>query len=707
MRQIFQSFGTGAISVVSVPSPAVAPGRILIQTECSLISAGTERMLVGFGRGSLLRKVRSQPEKVRQVLAKIRTDGLVPTLKAVRNKLSDPTALGYSQAGRIVAVGAGVHGFRIGDRVASNGPHAEQVVVPANLCARIPEGVSAEAAAFTVVGAIALQGIRLLNPTLGETAAVMGLGLIGQLAVQMLLAQGCRVLAIDLDADKVALAEAAGAQGCLLGPGRDPLAAAEAFAGPVGLDGVLITASTTSNEPIEQAAALCRQRGRIVLVGVVGLAIPRDLFYRKELSFQVSCSYGPGRYDPAYEEGGHDYPRGLVRWTEQRNFEAVLELLRRGTLRTESLQNGLYPVERAPEAYDALMARHDLLGLLITYPAPEASQARVVLAPERTITRITPAPLGLGIIGAGNYLKATLLPLLDACPPHRRVVIASRQGASATLAARRFGFAEATSDATTLLADPRVDAVVIATRHDSHADLTIRALEAGKHVFVEKPLATREADLDRVEAALQAHPGLNLMVGFNRRLAPMSIALLRQLQGRRSPLHVTCTINAGALPDDHWTTSLEEGGGRILGEGCHFVDLMRHWAGSPIVAAHTLRARRPGAGASIEDIATVSLTFEDGSLGILHYLSNGHRGFPKEEYTLFWEGRQARLTNFKRLEYWGVAAPDLRHRWSQDKGHEATLHQWLEGCADPALRVPLDTLLEVSRWSIRAADLGA
>jgi len=706
MRQIFQSFGTGAIRVVSVPSPGVSRGRVLIQSECSLISAGTERMLVGFGRGSLLRKVRSQPEKVRQVLAKIGTDGLVPTLKAVRSKLADPTPLGYSQAGRVIAVGEGVRGFRIGDRVASNGAHAEQVVVPANLCARIPEGVSSEAATFTVVGAIALQGIRLLNPTLGETVAVMGLGLIGQLAVQMLLAQGCRVLALDLDADKVALAESFGARGHLLGPGRDPLAAAEAFAGPLGLDGVLITASTPSNQPIEQAAALCRQRGRIVLVGVVGLAIPRDAFYKKELTFQVSCSYGPGRYDPAYEEGGQDYPLGLVRWTEQRNFEAVLELLRTGALRTEALLNGRYPIERAHEAYDALMARRDLLGLLITYPAPEATSARVLLTPGATMPVASPLPLGLGIVGAGNYLKATLLPLLEHCPPHRRVAIASRQGASAALAAKRFGFAEATSDAAVLFTDPRVDAVVIGTRHDSHADLTIRALEAGKHVFVEKPLATTEADLDRVEAALRAHPGLNLMVGFNRRLAPMSVALHRQLQGRRGPLHVTCIINAGALPADHWTTSPEEGGGRILGEGCHFVDLMRHWVGSPIVSVQTQRAHRLGSGDPIEDLATVTLAFADGSVGVLNYLANGHKGFPKEEYTLFWEGRQARLTNFKRLEYWGVTASGLRHRWSQDKGHQATLSQWLEGCADPSLRPSLEVLLEVSRWAIRAAERG-
>lgn len=705
MRQIFQSFGTGVVSVVSVPDPVVMPGCLLIRTECSLISAGTERMLVGFGRGSLLKKVRSQPDKVRQVLAKVKTDGLVPTLKAVRGKLADPTPLGYSQVGVVVDIGAGVEGFRVGDRVANNGPHAEMVCVPANLCARVPEGVEPEAAAFTVVGSIGLQGIRLLGPTLGEQVAVFGLGLIGQLVVQMLRAQGCRVLALDLDPGKVAQAEAAGAVGCCLTPGQSPLEAAKAFAGEAGVDGVIITASTPSNDPIEQAAAMCRVRGRIVLVGVVGLALPRDLFYKKELTFQVSCSYGPGRYDPRYEEGGQDYPIGYVRWTEQRNFEAVLELVRAGSIQTQSLQDGVFPLENAKEAYDQLMARRDLLGILITYPHPEVAGHRVTigsgeLQPAKVVSG---KALGLAVIGAGNYMKATLLPLLEKCPPHRRVVLASRQGATAALAARRFGFDAASNDVASVLADPAVDAVLIATRHDTHAALAIQALEAGKHVFVEKPLATTLADLERLEAALAQNPGLNLMIGFNRRWAPMTQALSRQLAGRKAPLHVTCQVNAGALPPEHWAASLGEGGGRILGEGCHFIDLMRHWVGAPITDARCFRASHPSGRMEIEDLATVVVTFADGSLGVLNYVSSGHKAFPKEEYTLIWEGKHARLSNFKHLELWGLPGRNMTHRWSQDKGHLATLSRWMEGCSDTRKREDLQTLLEVSRWSIQAA----
>ncbi len=702
MRQLFQNLGTGEVRIESVPSPQVEPGKLLIQSECSLVSVGTERMLVSFGRSGIYKKIRAQPDKVREVFAKIKTDGLIPTLKAIRNKLADPIPLGYSQVGRVVALGTGVQGFRVGDRVVSNGPHAEQVLVSEKLSALVPENVASEAAVFTVVGSIGLQGIRLLQPTLGESIAVLGLGLIGQLSVQMLLANGCRVLALDPDASKVALAESFGATGVVLRPGESPLSAAVAFAGTAGVDGVIIAASTPSREPIVHSAAMCRQRGRIVLVGVVGLDIPRDAFYKKELTFQVSCSYGPGRYDASYEEKGHDYPLGFVRWTQQRNFTAFLDLLAKGKVDTRPLVSVNYPIEEAAEAYRELLRRHDLIGMILRYPHPEATQRTISLEQNCRSPKISPSVPGIAIVGAGNYTRATLLPLLEKCADHRRILLMSRQGSSALLAAKRFGFAAASNDLDFLLNHSEVQGVIITTRHDTHADLVVKCLDRGKHVFVEKPLATTLEDLEKVRLALTRNPGLSLAVGFNRRHAPMSVALLRELQGRKAPLHMVCLINAGSLPSDHWAMSPTEGGGRIVGEGCHFIDLMRHWAQCPIIGSQTSSARNPQGGI-IEDISTITLEFADGSTGVLNYLANGPKSFPKEEFTLVWDGKVARLNNFTRLQHWGSMALPMRHWASQQKGHLQTLDRWLKSLHDPTLRDDTNTLLEVSRWTLNAA----
>ena len=702
MRQLFQNLGTGEVRVESVPSPQVEPGKLLIQAECSLISVGTERMLVSFGRSSIYKKIRSQPEKVRQVLAKISTDGLLPTIHAVRNKLADPIPLGYSQVGRILAVGAGVQGFKVGDRVVSNGPHAEQVVVPQLLCALVPDAVPSEDAVYTVVGSIGLQGIRLLNPTLGESIAVLGLGLIGLLSVQMLLANGCHVLALDPDATKVALAESFGATGVVLRAEEDPISAVRAFAGAAGVDGVLITASTPSREPILQSADMCRQRGRIVLVGVVNLDIPRDAFYKKELSFQVSCSYGPGRYDPAYEDKGHDYPLGFVRWTEQRNFSAFLDLLAQERIKTAPLLSARFSIIEATQAYQELLKNRDLIGVILHYPQAEPSARTIVIEQQKISQKVSKLCPSIAIIGAGNYTKATLLPLLDRCSEHRRIVLMSRQGSSATLAAKRFGFETASNDLDVVLNHPDVEGVIITTRHDTHADLVVKCLDKGKHVFVEKPLATTLDDLEKVQQAIARNPGLSLTVGFNRRHAPMSDVIARKLQGRKAPLHMICLINAGALPADHWAVSRTEGGGRIIGEGCHFIDLMRHWAQSPIVDSHTTHAQN-AQGEAIEDIATITLRFADGSTGVLNYLANGPKSFPKEEFTLFWDGKVARLDNFNRLQYWGSSTPTMRHWTSQQKGHLPTLDRWVKSLNDPCFRDDATTLFEVSRWTIKAS----
>jgi len=697
MRQLFQDLRDGSLHLREQPAPSAAPGRLVIQGECSLISAGTERMLLAFGRGSWLAKLRSQPGKARQALARARSDGLAATFAAVRRQLAAPMALGYSHVGRVLAVGPGVPGFRPGDRVLSNGPHAEIVSVPRNLCARVPEGLAPDEAVLAVVGAIALQGLRLLEPTLGERVAVLGLGLIGQLAVQLLLAQGCRVLAVDLDPAKVALARARGAEGCALAPGGDPAAAALAFSAGRGVDGVLIAAATAGNAPLVQAAAMCRQRGRIVLVGVVAIRAPRDLFYRKELTFQVSCSYGPGRYDAGYEESGRDYPFGLVRWTQQRNFEAVLDLMAGGRIACGPLRSIRFPFADAALAYDHLAAHAGALGILLDYPGQTPGQATPTL--ELPGFRAGEAPIrapGLGLIGAGAFATGMLLPLLKGAPPVRRLAVMSRQGASAALAAERFGFQRATTRLEEILEDPAVEAVLIATRHDSHAGLVARALDAGKHVFVEKPLATDAGGLERVRAALARRPDLGLTVGFNRRFAPMVRRLRDCLEDRRGPLHLLCEINAGALPAEHWALG-PEGAGRLVGEGCHFIDLMRHLTGSLIRAVDA----RPLGRGSGDDAFTVQLAFADGSLGTLLYTSQGHGAYPKESYSLHWEGRSARLVQFRRLEGWGVPGLSRQRAWGADKGHGELVRRWIAGLGrqDPIAR---EELLEVAHWTLRA-----
>ena len=498
MKQILQNLGSGETLLADVPAPLARAGHLLIRTEASLVSLGTEKMLVAFGQANLLEKARQQPEKVKQVLQKIRTDGLFATIDAVRSKLDQPIPLGYCNAGTVLEVGAGVAGFSAGDRVVSNGPHAEIVCVPRNLCCRIPDGIPADAAPYTVVAAIAMQGIRLAAPAVGETVVVIGLGLIGLLAVQILRASGCRVLGTDFDATKCALARTFGAEAVELSAGGDPVSAAEVFSRGRGVDAVLITASTRSSEPVSQAARMCRKRGRIVLVGVTGLELSRAEFYEKELSFQVSCSYGPGRYDPEYEQGGHDYPVGFVRWTEQRNFEAVLDLLAAGALSTGPLTSHRFPIACALEAYE-LVAQGRGLGIVLEYPP-----ATEVPAPVRRVSlpKASPAKVAsvvVGLIGAGNYTGQTLLPALVKAGARLRLIV-SGAGVTAAHLGRKFGFEQAGTDAASVFADPEINTVLITTRHDSHARFVIEGLRANKRVFVEKPLALTEAELDEIES---------------------------------------------------------------------------------------------------------------------------------------------------------------------------------------------------------------
>ncbi len=709
MKQILQSLKDGTTELAEVPSPVTVRGSLLINTTTTLVSAGTERMLVDFGKANWINKARQQPDKVRMVLDKVRTDGLATTMDAVQSKLDQPLTLGYCNVGMVAEAGSAVDGFAVGDRVVSNGKHAQVVNVPKNLCARIPGSVSDAHASFTVLGAIGLQGIRLANPTLGECVVVTGLGLIGLLTVQMLRAQGCRVMGIDYDPARLALARRFGAEVVNPGAGEDVLAAATAFSRGRGVDAVIITASTKSNEPVSQAANMCRQRGRIVLVGVIGLELSRADFYAKELSFQVSCSYGPGRYDPAYEEGGQDYPVGFVRWTEQRNFEAVLDLMASGQLDVESLISHRFPLDRAVEAYDLLGRGEPSLGILLEYPrdATEVLSRRVLLRVEERgdTTSLAPGSAVVGFLGAGNYAGRVLIPAFRQAGARLHTVVSSG-GVSAVHYGRKNGFAEASTDSAAMLAEPSIDTVVIATRHNAHARQVLDALRAGKHVFCEKPLCLTLAELDEIETEARQRPAQQLMVGFNRRFAPLVQRAANLLATVKAPKAFIMTVNAGDIPTDHWTQDIAVGGGRLIGEGCHFIDLLRHLAGHPIRDFKVTSLGRHPALAITSDKITVTLSFEDGSVGTLHYLANGHKGFPKERLEVLCAGRVLQLDNFRVLRGWGWPGFTRQRLWRQDKGQKACAAAFVtairEGTAAP---IPLEEVLEVSRVTIEAAEM--
>ena len=655
-------------------------------------------MLVDFGKANLIDKVRQQPDKVQQVLEKARTDGLFTTVDAVRSKLDEPLPLGYCNAGIVVSVGSGVTGFQPGDRVASNGPHAELVAVPQHLCAHIPSAVSDESAAFSVLASIGLQGIRLANPTLGETFVVSGLGLIGLLTGQLLAAQGCRVLGLDPDHSKCALAEMLGITALHLASGVDPVAWCLEHTSGIGVDGVLITAATSSSEPVHVAAQACRQRGRIVLVGVTGLELRRDIFYKKELSFQVSCSYGPGRYDPAYEQHGHDYPIGFVRWTEQRNFQAVLHALAGGALHTEPLISHRFPIEQASEAYELLSSSEPSLGILLRYPASADLEQRVIKLPASSESVAPSLPL-LSVIGAGNYASRILIPAFNKAGARFHTLAAS-SGTGPVHVGHKFGFRQASTDIPSLLADPSANSVVIATRHDSHAALVKQALAAGKHVFVEKPLCLTSEELTAIEASYIGEQ--LLMVGFNRRFAPLLLDLQQQLSLLQGPKAFVYTCNAGAIPADHWTQDPAAGGGRLLGEACHFVDLLRHLAATPIEDLQLISAadRKP-----CPDIFSMQLRFADGSIGTVHYFANGSKAFSKERLEVFAADKVLQLDNYRKLKAWGIPGFRTRRLLSQDKGQQACCAAFLKvietGGSPP---IPVDEIFEVQRWLLQAVN---
>ena len=659
MKQVVQSFRTGVLAVEDVPSPLPRAGGLLVQTIVSAVSAGTEKAKVDLARKHLLAKAAARPDQVRKVLATLRTEGVRATYNKIRNKLDALSPLGYSAAGKVVAVGDGCDGFAIGDLVACGGAgyanHAELIWVPRNLCARIPPGVAIEEAAFATIGAIALHGVRQADATLGETVAVIGLGLLGQISVQLLRASGCRVIGVDLDPWKV---ELAAKLGCDLALRRDDavLERVHELTNGRGADAVIVTAATTSNDPIVLAGELARDRAHVVIVGAVPAEIPRTPYYEKELDVRMSRSYGPGRYDRAYEDKGIDYPIGYVRWTEQRNLEAFLDALAAKRLAIVDLITHRVPISDAVRAYDLIGAERTL-GIVLTYP-DEVSHAPIIT----TGTSRRPAAANVGVIGAGAFAGGVLLPVLRAMPQVSLAKICTASGTTARDIAIRQGIGEAVESIDAIIGDDQINAVVIATRHDQHAILATRALAAGKAVFIEKPLALDRSELDAVLAV--GNPAL--VVGFNRRFSPHTDRVVRAFAGIGART-IQIRVNAGVLPPSHWTHDSEAGGGRLLGEGCHFVDLARVLGGATITRVFAAGRR---------DDAVITLEMANGSIATIAYTARGDVASGKERVEVFGGGVSATIDDFRATTIVRGGKRDS-FETAQNKGHREELTRFI------------------------------
>jgi len=695
MKQIIQSFRTGETMLEDVPKPNLRSTAVLIKTTRSLVSLGTERMLVEFGKANLLQKARQQPERVREVLDKIKTDGLLPTIEVISNKLEQPLPLGYCNVGRIVAVGEQVKDFKIGERVASNGPHAEFVCIPENLVAHIPENVSDEEATFTVVGSIGLQGVRLCRPSLGETIVVIGLGLIGQITADLLVASGCRVVGIDPDASKVAIVKGKGIEAFSPLAGFDPVQHINNLTSNVGADAVIITASSKSNEIISQSAKMCRKRGRIILIGVIGLDIKRSDFYEKELSFQVSCSYGPGRYDDNYEERGIDYPLPYVRWTENRNFRAILQVIAAGKLDVKSLITERVPLVDYRKIYSDIGQSHSIASIL-EYPEDVDDRRVICIQPSDLQSNNSSSLRGvIGIIGAGNFTKMTLLPVFEKRSARLKYIV-SENGLSGTALAKKYKIENSTTDYQEVLNDEEVDLVLITTRHNQHASMVIDSLKAGKNVFVEKPLALNLMQLEQIMSAYRSP--LALTVGFNRRFSPHAIKI-KSLLGT-APVNIIATMNAGFIPPNVWIHDMEIGGGRIIGEACHFIDLITFLTGSKVesVCMNSM-GQYPR---DNTDNASILLKYENGSTGVINYFANGSKAYSKERIEVYSQGRTAIIDNFRITEGYGFKQ-FTKLKTKLDKGHKDQFRLLLERMREGGeVLIPYDEIINTTQASFAA-----
>jgi predicted dehydrogenase/threonine dehydrogenase-like Zn-dependent dehydrogenase len=715
VKQVLQQARTGEIVVMDVPSPKLLPGCVLVRMAASLVSAGTERAACEFASKNLLQKAKARPDLVREVVSKIRRDGVFSAVAAVRSRLDQPTALGYSSSGRVVGVGEGITDLSVGDRVACAGAnyavHAEFACVPRLLVARIrpDSAVSFEDAAFTTLGAVALHSIRTADAKLGDVVAVIGLGLLGQLTVQVLKAAGCRVLGMDIAAERADLALRLGADAVSISDdGLRELCLR--YSSGHGADAVLITAETAGSEPVDLAGEVARDRGVVVAVGTVGMDIPRKLYFEKELDFRISRSYGPGRYDAAYEQKGRDYPIGYVRWTETRNMEAFLQLLAEGKLDVKSLVTHRFPIERAQGAYDLITGRvgEPFLGVLITYPEQAEASHEIRLSGKGP----APALLGgtamaIGVLGAGNFAMSTLLPAIKQIRGAELVGVCAANGSHARHAADKFGFRYCTTEEERILGDPDINTVVIVTRHHLHATQVLAALSAGKHVFCEKPLCLSELELEEIVHAY-AHRVCGrdplLMLGFNRRFAPMAVKMKAFLKQIQEPLALHYRVNAGFVAGDHWVNDPEQGGGRLLGEVCHFIDFLTFLADAlPIEAeARVVNSLEP----NCDDNTVISLRFANGSEGTISYLTNGDRSYSKERVEVFGGGAVAVLEDFRCLDLVRHGRKQtFRSRFRQDKGHRAELEAFaaaVSGRGEPP--IPFDEIVSTTLTTLRAAE---
>ncbi len=703
MKQILQNYRSGVLKVDDVPPPVLREGGVLVLNEVSLISAGTEKSTVQVGQKTLVGKAMERPEMVRKVLAAIQKDGLMDTLKRVFDRLDTPAALGYSCAGRVIAVGQDAPQFAVGDRVACAGQnyasHAEVVYIPKHLCVKLPDSLDCEDASFVTLGAIALQGVRQAEPRLGDRVAVIGLGLLGQLTVQMLKASGCRVLGSDLDPAKLKLANDLGAD--VVSAPAALVETAAAFSGGRGVDAVVITASTKDNGPVETAGLIARQKGTVVVVGAVGMNLPREPYYKKELNFRLSMSYGPGRYDAEYEEKGHDYPFGYVRWTENRNMAAFLDLVGTGAVKVKPLVTHRFGIEQAEDAYKLMMeGQTPYLGMLISYPGERqmACTPKVAVGPHRTGGAAT-----LGLIGAGNHVKDMLLPHLQAMPGVVIRAVCTATGINAKALAEKVRAEYCTTDAEAVLHDAAVNAVLIGTRHDSHARLVVKALEAGKHVFVEKPLCLTEQELDAIRAVYEdkAQKGLTLTVGFNRRFSPHAVAARRFFERRENPLVMTYRVNAGKIPAEHWIQDAAIGGGRLIGEGCHFVDYMAALCGALPTSVFCRRIGRHAAGMT-DDQCVLTITFADGSLGNLVYTAGGNSGLAKERFEAHADGKSLTMDDFVDTHLYSGTKQETVSTPKRDKGFKEEMSRFVRVITEGGSPVPFEEAWAVTRTCLLA-----
>ncbi len=703
MKQLLQNIKTGKAAIEDVPVPTPREGQALVKVEASLVSAGTERMVVEFAEKSLVGKARARPDLVKQVLDKARREGVVSTMQAAFNRLDQPMALGYSSAGTIVALGKNMRGFKVGQRVACAGGgyavHAEYNVVPKNLLTPLPKNVDFESAAFTTLGAIALHGFRLAEPQIGENVAVIGLGLLGLLTIQIASAAGCNLMGIDLDPKRIALASSLGLEAVSR---QRAESASAAFTANRGFDVVLVCADTPSNDPVELAGIIARDRARIVVTGAVGLTIPRKVYYEKELSFINSRSYGPGRYDSNYEENGQDYPLGYVRWTEGRNFQAVVDLMESGKLKVKPLVTHRFSIEKATQAYDVITGKKkdNFLGVILTYPQGKRKEERSVTFPA--IVNRKSSIVNLGVLGAGLFANSVLLPAIKKVDGVQLVGIASSGGLHAQHAGKKFGFKYATSSEDEIINDPIINAVAILTRHDSHAELAVKALKAGKHVFVEKPLAINSQQVSVISKQLRRTNHCLMLTGFNRRFAPLVQSLKSQVSGLRSPFYVHYRINAGYISPDHWTQDPNIGGGRIIGEACHFIDFVTFLIGAAPVSVHAHAL--PDGGKYSEDNVSMTFTFPDGSIGVVDYLANGDKSIPKERVEVFCGGMVAVLDDFVSLQV-TKEGKTKEERGAQDKGWvnewKAFVKSIHEGGEPP---IPYEQLIGVTQSTFAAVE---